>query len=59
MHQYQKLGPKYKQLEGVDQQLKQVQAQYKQLKAQATGGTDGDVKYWRDKYHELLVETEG
>jgi conjugal transfer/entry exclusion protein len=58
MDQYRDMLPKYRQLEGVDKQLKQIQAEYDQLKTKAASGTNGDAKYWCDKYHELLADTE-
>lgn len=59
MAQYREMAPKYKALEAVEKQLKQALEEKHHQQATATSsGTSNDVKYWRDKYNDLLAETE-
>lgn len=58
MIQYRDMVPKYRQLEGIEKQLQHVLVENQQLKVKGTSGTNSDAKYWRDKYNELLAETE-
>ncbi|KAF1972501.1 hypothetical protein BU23DRAFT_599585 [Bimuria novae-zelandiae CBS 107.79] len=55
---------KARELKGAGKQLAQARAQNEALQTQievlrAAGGSHQDVKYWRDKYNELLGEMEG
>lgn len=67
MLKWQEAKAKLQKLDEIETQLQQVLVQNQELQARevaaasaaaAANGSDSDVKYWRDKYHELLAETE-
>ncbi|KAF9739069.1 hypothetical protein PMIN02_003092 [Paraphaeosphaeria minitans] len=60
MLRYREILLEHRQLEGVEKQLNQVLVENQELKAKcaSTSGSNDEVKYWRDKYNDLLVEME-
>ncbi|KAL5392324.1 hypothetical protein DPSP01_000838 [Paraphaeosphaeria sporulosa] len=60
MLQYREMVPKNKQLEGTKKRLTQVLVENQELKAEGTipSGSNGEAKYWRNKYNDLLAEME-